>query len=456
MDRDLPPVIQIVLDEQLSRFSSSRELAAKIAASDLDKELQRQALWSAEQFAYDANAAAGLPVGFSVAPSISLNPFASTAKCGSTACRAKSNEDFVKTVGLYTDVAFLPDPLTPMLVQNGVKASHSKEFYEAVKTLQYIMPLVQAGVIRFITPFHHYCRQCHRRITDSVDRATDSLLIDIQSDIHAEIFKEKKVIHVFIRTPLLYPASDHPLVWHVPLRGASMKEFTRICGTGSRPKQTQACRIHLAELIRKRLRGELLQVLFDVKASREMKALMLAGSRVEPLFLSRLERSAPAVDELEHWESLRTLHLPWIHELSVEEVLRLREEAHLALPRLREMLDRRLNTPVHDSAEKVRETISELREQAAEVEAELGGLELGKERNYRAGMGGLAMLFVVYAVASGVPQLQAGGIGALLATLAHLRSTERAQAAELAKLASKPAFALFKAKRIIESRKVKT
>lgn len=451
---ELPPVLQIAISEELWKFGSPHQLARSIKADGLGGELHRQALWSQSNFEYDSIAARDLPSGFLVAPSVSLNPFSPAAKCSNPQCRAVATEDFVKTVGLYADVAFVQDPLSVVFArEKKITSAESTFLYQAVQALRQLAPLIEAGVVRFVDPFHHYCRECHAKLSDSIESAAESLLSEARLEIDAEIIESEGTLHVFVEAPLLYPSDNHPLITHFKLSGRRKEEFAKICGAGPRARRTRACRGKLADLMRDRLREELRHVLFDLEASRDMRALLLAGSRLEPLFISRLEKSAPVIDDLENWERLRTLNLPWIHELSAEEVLRLREEAHLALPRLREMLGRRLNTPGSGDTEKVREVVSEIREQAAEVEAELMGLELARERKYRTGMGGLSMLFVVYAFASGVPQLEAGSIGALLATLAHLRGTERAQAAELAKLSARPAFALIKAKRMIQERR---
>lgn len=129
----------------------------------------------------------------------------------------------------------------------------------------------------------------------------------------------------------------------------------------------------------------------------------------------------------------------------------LRQEASKALPRLRELLRTELILPAADD-KKVEEVVAQLRSQALEVDAELDALRLPKERHFRVGMGGLAMSFVVYGLATQSPQLIAGSLAALLATLVHLRNTERNHDSEVAKLTSKPAYALLRARQLVKSR----
>jgi hypothetical protein len=98
------------------------------------------------------------------------------------------------------------------------------------------------------------------------------------------------------------------------------------------------------------------------------------------------------------------------------------------------------------------DVVSELRSQALEVQSELEGLKLGKEKKYRAGMLGLAMSFVIYGVATQSPAVTATSIATLLAALAHLRDTERKQDSQHEQLLSTPAYALLRAKELLRRR----
>jgi hypothetical protein len=180
--------------------------------------------------------------------------------------------------------------------------------------------------------------------------------------------------------------------------------------------------------------------------------LLLAGSRSEALVISTLDKTAPRLSEIEDWEKLRTVPLPWVQKLTCEEVLALRQKASKALPRLRELLRTELIVPAADNRN-LQQVVAELRSQALEVEAELDALKLPKERKFQVGMGALAMSFIVYGFASQSPPIVAGSLAALLATLAHLRNTERDHDSQAAKLTSKPAYALLRAKQILTNRR---
>ena len=63
--------------------------------------------------------------------------------------------------------------------------------------------------------------------------------------------------------------------------------------------------------------------------------------------------------------------------------------------------------------------------------------------------GGLAFSLVLYGLTSGAPGVVATGVGALLATLAHLHIGERESEREHYKLISRPAYVLLKAREIL-------
>lgn len=205
-------------------------------------------------------------------------------------------------------------------------------------------------------------------------------------------------------------------------------------------------------MIARGLRTDLVTVFIELDMSRRLGSLLLAGSRAEALIISTLDKSGPSLREVEDWERLRTVHLPWVDYLSAEEVLVLREEAGKALPRLRELLGKRLTKVTDEDNQTLSETISELRSQALEVESELDALKLPKERNYRAGMAGLAMAFVIYGLATQSSPVIATSVAGLLGTLVHLRNAEREQDSQLTKIVSTPAYALLKAREILSRR----
>jgi len=196
----------------------------------------------------------------------------------------------------------------------------------------------------------------------------------------------------------------------------------------------------------------MMSVMLDMESATYTNSALVAESRLETLYINELRREVVKFRDIYQWESERSIKLPWVSELTTNELLRLREEASDALPKLRTLLSQKLNNVGEDQ---VKNIVEELRAQVTEVENEFTKLSLPKEARYRVGMSTLAASFVVYGLiagATGSPGAAATSIAGLLATAAHLRGTEREQDAKVAGLKCMPAFVLLKAKSLLQRR----
>ncbi len=443
---DLPPIIKIALEERLWETNNPQDLKKRLILEGLDKEFSNQADWSISEFRYfdepDNNA------GFVVTPSGSLNPFSTVAKCFAESCTVEATDDFIKSVGLYSERAVISDPLTGHFVEGHEQNDYCYEgMLRSINILKKLEPLINSGVLLLAKPVRRYCKECRAEADVLLSEATETLLRS-SHDYKARLIAKNQRYELNFEVPVLQPDHEHPLRRQVIITKADAALLRRVESPASMSKTSKD---RLRAIIARSFRNDLSKILFDLETARGLGSLMLAGSRAETLVISTLDRKAPSFAQLEDWERLRTVHLPWVANLTPQEVLALRGEASTALPRLRELLRTQLATPSDDSTPLV-ETISELRAQALEVQSELDALHLPRERNYRAGMVGLAMAFVVYGIASQSPPLVGTSIAALLATFAHLRSAEREHDAEVTKLVSTPAYALLKAKEILSRR----
>lgn len=443
---DLPPVVRVAIDEELWRIKTPQELKIRLDNDGLTPELTRQAEWSVNEFEY----VAGLDnrSGIPVVPSGSLNPCSPIGKCFTETCTLEATEDFIKSVGLYTEQAVVPDPLTAHFLHDHLHTEYCYDhLWRSVKVIEKLKPLLEAQVLLMAHPIHPKCADCGRRVDDLLSQATESLL-SMPQEFKPKIIRKGQRLELFFELPIMDPTHEHRLRRSVHI---TKSDAALLQGLMSSRKSSKTAKRLLRSIIGNTLKSDLKKIFFELEMSREFGSLMLAGSRAETLVISTLDRKAPTFSELENWERLRTIHLPWVANLTSEEVLLLRGEASKALPRLRELLKSQLVEPQAPN-KTITETVAELRAQALEVQTELDALKLPKERNYRAGMLGLAMAFVIYGVASQSPPLAATSIAALLATLGHLRSAEREHDSEVTKLVSTPAYALLKAKEIITSR----
>jgi hypothetical protein len=312
-----------------------------------------------------------------------------------------------------------------------------------------VAPLVENNVLLFGSPRHGYCAECNQKKQEVLTKVTDAIL-SAPYERHVQLVSTPQGAKLGLRIPELQPEHTHPIVTYVritPSEAALLKR-TKPSGKAS----SNAGQKVLQKILGRTIRHDLESLFFELETSRRFGSLLLAGSRAETLVIATLEETAPSLGEVENWEKIRTVHLPWVDFLTAEEILMLRQEASKALPRLRELLRSRLSDPSTGSGQSLSETVGELRAQALDVQSELDALSLPRERNYRAGMVGLAMAFVIYGMASAAAPVVATSVAALLATLAHLRNAERDHDAKLEKVVATPGYALLKAREIISER----
>ena len=451
--KELPPAIRIAAEEQLWRFEDPAALERYMRSRGLIAELRRQAAWSLSKFPYaDRGESAVSPSSLVLTPSATLNPFSPVGKCSDPACIARTATDFAQTVALYSEIAFIPDPLSRLLADRSkLTGQKAAELAEQLQVLQKVMPLLEAGVLQLCKPFAAFCRKHYEEARATMAAAAEGLIAAFQSEISAHHYPNGPKPTLFVEIPPLHPQPEHPLVSVYELSPEEHRKYVEACGPGRRSRRTRRSQAFLAHLVRADLERTTATIFLDLTLSQNTHSLLLFGSRIEPLVLSQLDQELLPPSQVAEWERLRTFALPWLHDLRPDELLQLRQEAGVALPRLRELLVHRVAVP-SSTNRSIPTIIEELRDQVLEVEDEFAALKLGRERRYRAGMGALAMLFVLYGAASGAPHLVAGSVAAFLATLAHLRGTERQQDDSVERLVARPAYALYKGKQILERR----
>lgn len=122
----------------------------------LGEELSRQATWTLENFQYIDDREGGDFCGkgdYSFSPSGTLNPFSHYGKCEAESCMAESTNDFIKSVGLYSEIAALPDPLSGLLAYDSISEAETNErLLRKLKVLGKVAPLVRSGLLKFGTP----------------------------------------------------------------------------------------------------------------------------------------------------------------------------------------------------------------------------------------------------------------------------------------------------------------
>lgn len=451
---NLPPVIQILKEEKILDLDRPEDLMNKLLDSGLVKDLSIQAEWSCGNFCYIDEQELKFHGDFSITPSSSMSPFHSRGKCCHERCFDDFVDKFAKIIGLYVDRVILADTFTDyFLGENEFPLEFCVDFSNQIRALKRLLPFIDKGIISFANPSQAYCESCYKKIKPTIATAALSLADASKNNLkyHFEKYGETKVL--VIDSPLYSSNENHPLLNFIPLKEVQLENIKRALETESREKRKQQIIDIVNDIYIEGLESAVTDVLLEVNLSQRTKSAFTAGSRIENLCLRELDNNRPDISNIESWENLRAIDLPYIKELSVDDILILREEAQNCLPKLRQLIGEGLKGSGEASDQAIFDTISELRVQLNEVQAEINSLSLTKERRYRFGMGGLALSFVIYSLYSGQAIVTATSVAGLLSTLVHLRSSERECDARMAQIQSKPAFALFKAKEILQRRK---
>lgn len=453
-DTNLPPVVQILKEEKFFDLEKPEDLMSKLSDSGLVKDLKIQAEWSCSNFSYADRQELEPRGDFLITASSSMSPFHYMGKCSNERCFDDFIDKFAKIIGLYVDRAVLTDTFTGRFL-HGQKFPFEFDvhFRNQIRALSRLLPFIDKGIISFANPSRAYCEHCYKKLKDSIASATASLADDSKKELKYHFKKYGEESALVIESPLYSGNETHPISSVFLLEKVQLAKIERVLESKNKGKRKQQIFDIINDIYLKDLKRTVEDVLFDVDLSRHIKSVFTAGTRLENLYLRELDNNRPDINNIESWENLRAIDLPYIKELSVDEILILREEAQNSLPKFRQLIGQGLKGSGEASDKAIFDVVAELKEQLNEVEVEINSLSLTKEKRYRFGMAGLALSFVVYSLYTDQAIVTATSVAGLLTTLAHLRSDERECDAKMAQIQSKPAFTLFKAKEILQSKK---
>jgi hypothetical protein len=432
----------------MSGFHTYEEFKKYVNGSGIAKELAQQAEWTYKNYVYaDAKYVSSYET-FGITPSGSMNPLSIVSKCIHEKCAEVNVKNFITTSIVYADVSYISYNLTAFFAKpRTLKDFESESIFISVKALKSLEALLRSGIVRLRRPYSHCCRKCYETHLATVKDITGSIINRvIGEEIIVRIRKSGRQHSIGIHSELLSIDDNHSIFF--PLEQNSLKYFLG----GDTKKLPKAAIDYIITKLTGSLIHEMMSVMLDMESATYTNSALVAESRLETLYINELRREVVKFRDIYQWESERSIKLPWVSELTTNELLRLREEASDALPKLRTLLSQKLNNVGEDQ---VKNIVEELRAQVTEVENEFTKLSLPKEARYRVGMSTLAASFVVYGLiagATGSPGAAATSIAGLLATAAHLRGTEREQDAKVAGLKCMPAFVLLKAKSLLQRR----
>lgn len=424
-----PPAIQLLMEGSFGAFSSFSEFTKRY--KKIASELAAQAEWGYDHHNYYDEAPAKSS-GLIVSAAGGLNPFSDRDICSAPACRIKTANDIARTLGLYADVITIPDPISYALIDNKrPTTAHMSWILSKMLILRELYPLIQAGVIRFWSGRSSLCEGCFTKAEQKINDSTSELTEDLDKYLHVEMVAD--ALAVRMTGPF-----EGPIVMHYKVSPEDKKRLASGLAIQMLGKEKTI------ESVRAGVRHSL----FELNHSTRISSVLFSTSRRELLALRNLDSEAPALSTLALWEKARSIQLPWVNELSIEQILRLRQEAHQALPAFRGTFVRHIASPTAN-AESVEGKIEELRENAFDVERELRALNLSSEQRFRNIAGSLGITISVYGFASGFAP-PAVALGGLMTILGLVHSSARHDQQKLSELRSQPGYVLLAAKELAE------
>ena len=315
MIETLPPVVQLILREPpTSEELGDLELFRKYVRR-LMPEFRAQAEWTASNFQYPRDQRDPQIQGFVIRPSTGLDPFSHFGKCFEPACRILNAQHVARSVGLYGDTVLMADRFTSAFLHGQrLTADYLAHLATLISVLLTLRPLFEAGVFRFYESARGFCELHARQFFAQVDEATEKVLHDVRKEIQFELVADK----------YLGISHEPSLVYRHVLTKRDLAKLSK--GVSVEELGMAAYRKGVSAMV--------FESFLDLQNASDFKAVTFSDSRVSLLTAQFVERGS-RYDEPEIWEASRSAVLPWVRDLSVAQIVQLREEAAGALPRLR-------------------------------------------------------------------------------------------------------------------------
>ncbi|WP_147444328.1 MULTISPECIES: hypothetical protein [Corallococcus] len=435
----VPPALSILDSEKLGAVDTPENLYKRLKGG-LVKDLCAQAETTlGDAGCYDL----GLPppgTSLSLSPGASLDPFSRFAKCHAIECLLDSTTRFSQTLGLFADAIVIPDPFTPLFRNAKLSPGLAIELFRRLRVLEVVRPLVEEGIVKFSSPGMSYCHKCASKVESRIEEAA---LQSAQETVDRAQFDVRVADRRLCMLSFEAPDADDGLVRMLRLQGDDRGLVDGYRLAPGRPLARSAVR-RLRPLLARIYAGELFDALVHLQRAETDGTYFATGARHDARLLHELGRVVAADPVAEQFNALSDVQIPWVSNLTPEQVVVLRAEAYSALPRFRAYVTKALSSGSRLDA--VVE-IESLQEAAVEAELELSAvskLKIGKDLITAGGIG----LAVVGAALGG--EVAVTAIGALVAAVSAVHSRHGPAAQQIQRIKSDPSFVLVRAKRIFE------
>lgn len=435
----LPPPLQILIKE-FSGTTSVANLRSKLR-SGLLRELQEQSIWALDHWQYADRRTPTRSLAL-VAPGDALNPIAAGFKCDESECRNKFTAAFGRYVALYTDGAILPDYITNTLA-GGKEPQVLAAIRVGLPQLIRLQPLVQAGLLKFARPIHD-SETPHGEPHRLMRGVVHDLIQASRESFVLEYFPYARRPEVHFSSPGVTGGAE-PITHYLPLSKRDLTSLGKIVRLKNRPTCLPPAALDLfAERIGNIIDRQLHGLLIQMHTASASAATLMVGSPAETFVFGHKNLSESRLPP--RAESLQTLRLPWVNDLSIAETVHLREEASPALDRLRARV---AAASQEGNGQQLTRLVAELNEEAAEVGAELKALRVGGPKLVDAGFSALGIGLILYGLTNSSLVAAAAGFSSVAA---KLREEVKGKRDAITRQLARPGYVLLKARQLLDAR----
>lgn len=411
----VPPHIALLLNEEID-LSDFRHATRDLKGMLRDLKNQAKSLdYRPENDLIDG------PREFRAVMNGGLDLFSNSGACQVLACRIGYADQIARSIALMSDKVSMHDYLCERILDLRSRPSNDeiKPLLADVVVLRRLKPLVEAGILRFSSPFVSTCSSCKQEFEGRVQQLAGRIF---QSLGH-KISVEREGAETSIDLGAIY---DPGVIYQLsPVYAKKGDE----------------------ELGRHFVSRAVRSALWDARTASSIQGSLFSNSRAAVAGLLSEDGNHLLPAEFQAFSAERAASLPWVSGLTIAQTLELRQEAHKALPALRQFMARRLSAAsISQANADWRECVAELREQAEGVRSELA-LATSKSRSlHRNATGILGMTVSAVSLAAGGV---IAGIEGLLSTLGLIHSIPLANSLHAETLRTKPGYVLVAAEDIL-------
>ena len=443
---ELPPVIELLLSE-IEPCDSPESFVDAIRRRDgLGQEIRRLASDSDAHWNYER--AAATDGALAICPAADLNPFG-PGGCGHPKCKTDSATRFARTVGLYAERIIIPDPVTALVYPGDPEFPDPDEIAAGrLEALRAVEPLLRAGIIKFGRPTERsYCEEHWNVFKDFCSDAAKIIARDIADNVLFAMEKSGPGPRDWLLR-LSVDGGESSAPWHLT---TGLPHGVRASPKLIRPKANE--RRFLKKYIDRRALSIAMRLTFTAELAIETHSILAAGNPVSAKAIGSIRGRPTTRPQYEELESLQSMSLPWVDQLSADEIVRLRAEASSALPQFRAHVSTALRENEDDKG--VQNAMAILRNEAARVQAELAAVESGRLHRKSSAVRSVVSFsgfFLALFTTGAAPAYAAAALAAALAAVTANHSHGGNDRVEETKLRSSPGYLLLKAKDLLTHR----